>query len=286
MVAERMEMQIQSGYDYHKSTRDNYALSGDGQEENFVGEFADIRRKTDSRWHGNYPIERQVLQDALVRDVLGLDSTSSRTTDDSRNPWIIFTGGAMGAGKGYTMNWMRNRNIIPIANLRHIDPDVFKRRLPEWKHYVRNNPTTAGSFTHLESSLLVEIAQEAALQRNMNIWVDGSLSNDEWTLFQLNRIRRIFPQYHIAVVHVSASERTVMQRCERRAKSTGRVVPADKIGQSLHASRRTIDRLSPPLVDVVVQIRNEASSPELVSINTMPVESDAWGVLRNFFISE
>ena len=37
-----------------------------------------------------------------------------------------------------------------------------------------------GALTHLESGFLVEIAQEALLQRNSNIQVDGSLRDWRW----------------------------------------------------------------------------------------------------------
>lgn len=276
MTWDLRDPRIRIDYDFQKSTRDNYTDQLSSDKPTYSGEFLDIRKNIDSRFHGSYICSRQLMQDDLIKEALGIRAGPEVWPKQTGHPWILFTGGAMGAGKGYTMNWMMRMGIIQIPNLRHIDPDVFKRKLPEWKIYVKLNPSTAGSLTHMESSMLVEIAQEAALRRSMNVWVDGSLSNSEWTNSQLERIRNFFPNYRIGVVHVSASERTVMQRCERRAKSTGRVVPIEKIRHSLHSSLETVKSLSHPLVDLVVMVRNEGQQPELVSINHQPVERDQW----------
>lgn len=271
--------QTMRDYDFTKSTKDNYTQASHSDAPEFCGDFKEIRQHVDSRWHGSYVCSRQLLQDNLIKEILGLDRRECLSEKEESGPWIVFTGGAMGAGKSYTMNWMMRMGIIPIPKLRHIDPDVFKRKLPEWNYYVKLNATTAGSLTHLESSMLVEIAQEVALQRRMNVWIDGSLSNYDWTVSQLRRIRGNFPNYRIAVVHVSASETAIMERCERRAKATGRVVPVEKIRNSLHASVRTVQALSHPLVDFVAMVRNEGAQPELVSINHQPVESNRWEYL-------
>jgi hypothetical protein len=275
MPLDFLDPRIKVGFDFHKSTRDNYTDPSATQ----FGDFADVRRDLDSQWHGCYCLSRQLLQDGLVKEALGLNRGSQLNFQEHAHPLIVYTGGAMGAGKGYTMAWMSRNGIVSVPNLRHIDPDVFRRRLPEWKYYVKLNQATAGSLTHLESSMIAEIAQAVALQKNMNIWIDGSLSDYDWFVTQLRRIRHLFPQYRIAVVHVAASERVIMQRCENRAQTTGRVVPLEKIRFSLHASRETVLRVAPPFVDVVAMVENEGREPKLVSINHEPVGSDDWALL-------
>lgn len=69
------------------------------KERKFYGPFAKIRESLDFSWHGNYTPERQEWQDNLVQSVF------LRTQKQPR-PWIIYTGGPMGAGKGYTLAWM------------------------------------------------------------------------------------------------------------------------------------------------------------------------------------
>jgi hypothetical protein len=276
MPSELLDPRIKVGFDFEKTTRDNYT----DPSASLGGDFADVRRDLDAQWHGSYCISRQLLQDNLVKEALGLNRGSHPNFQGNLQPFILYTGGAMGAGKGYTMSWMKKKGIVSIPNFRHIDPDVFRRKLPEWKYYVKLNQATAGSLTHLESSMIAEIAQEVALKHNMNIWVDGSLSDHDWFITQLTRIRNLFPHYRVAVVHVSASEECIMQRCELRAQSTGRVVPLEKIRYSLHSSIETVMRVAPPLVDVVAMIANEKDAPQLVSVNHEPVKSDGWEFLR------
>ena len=48
----------------------------------------------------------------------------------------------------------------------HIDPDYFKRKMPEWVGYIGHGRETAGSCCHKESGFMQEIAQEEALHSN------------------------------------------------------------------------------------------------------------------------
>ena len=72
---------------------------------------------------------------------------------------MVFTAGAMGAGKSHTIDWMSQRDIFPLSQIVQIDADIFKAALPEWPTYVKKDPGTAGYHTRLESGYLVEIAQ-------------------------------------------------------------------------------------------------------------------------------
>eukprot|EP01049_Picozoa_sp_SAG25_P007209 SAG25_NODE_576_length_6788_cov_7.020033_3_plen_55_part_00 len=51
----------------------------------------------------------------------------------------------------------------------HIDPDYFKRVMPEWPEYCRRVPDAAGGLCHQESGYLQEIAQEVALANQQNV---------------------------------------------------------------------------------------------------------------------
>ena len=51
---------------------------------------------------------RQALQDQLLRNVLG-----AATVKDE--PWIVFTAGAMGAGKGYVVDQLVAAGRFPLA---------------------------------------------------------------------------------------------------------------------------------------------------------------------------
>jgi hypothetical protein len=75
---------------------------------------------------------------------------------------------------------MSATGILQLERVSKIDPDAFKLKMPEWKIYQENNKTdVAGSMTHPESSYVAEIAQHLAMQKSMDVWVDGSLQNHE-----------------------------------------------------------------------------------------------------------
>jgi hypothetical protein len=116
---------VPADYAYGKQTAENYLSPGykgdktdaDGQPSVWMGirysttkaydpakhgplrgEFAAIRAGLDYSYHPNSNVERQGWQDQLVNNVV------TRTAPQAR-PWVVFTCGPMGAGKGYVMKW-------------------------------------------------------------------------------------------------------------------------------------------------------------------------------------
>ena len=85
-----------------------------------------------------------------------------------------------------------------------------------------------------------EIAQEAAMRYRQNVWVDGSLSAGEWFTKVFQDIRTRYPHYRIAIIHITASEKTIRERIARRSKATGRSIPESQIVRSLECPERSI----------------------------------------------
>ena len=53
----------------------------------------------------------------------------------------------MGAGKGYALSWMSRNGYFPLEDIVHIDPDHFKKLMPEWEGYTERSDR-AGDFCH------------------------------------------------------------------------------------------------------------------------------------------
>ena len=128
-------------------------MSGSAAQE-FYGDFAELRESRDHAYHGRYVKKRQLWQDSIIMSVV------ERTTPQPE-PWLVFTCGAMGAGKGYALGWMSSEGIFPLENIVHIDPDHFKRVMPEWKGYIgyaarEGKATLPGTMCHLESCFMQE----------------------------------------------------------------------------------------------------------------------------------
>lgn len=149
---------VAADYDWTHSTADNYdeARAGRaGPSEGFEREYAFARDRADYSYHVRYTRERQRWQNAVVRGVV------TRTEAQPR-PWLVFTCGPMGAGKGYALSWMSEHGHFPLESIVHVDPDHFRRLMPEWQEYRARDPTTAGSLTHLESCFLQARAHAGA----------------------------------------------------------------------------------------------------------------------------
>jgi len=95
--------------------------------------FAEIRKTLDYSYHTNYNVVRQAWQDQLVQAVALRHAPVVR-------PWVVFTCGAMGAGKGYVLNWLSQNGIFPLEHVVKIDPDHFKVCMPEWKGFSFSPP--------------------------------------------------------------------------------------------------------------------------------------------------
>mmetsp|Transcript_10557 Transcript_10557/g.24558 ORF Transcript_10557/g.24558 Transcript_10557/m.24558 type:complete len:688 (+) Transcript_10557:264-2327(+) len=260
---------VAEDYDYAKSTNDNYGVKG----RSFFGKYAGIRATLDYRYHVNYCQERQRWQDAAV------DSVVARTAAQA-NPWVVFTCGPMGAGKGYALSWMSANGYFPIEDIVHVDPDHFKRIMPEWPEYTARGEE-AGSLCHLESTFLQEIAQEAAMRLTQNVWVDGSLRDGPWFSKVFRDIRRRFPRYKIAIFEVTVRESVVRARIAKRAAETGRGVPEKLIKASLESVANSLHMLT-PLADFVAKIENE-DTPVLrafIRVN----DSGNWGLISDQFV--
>ena len=264
-------------YDWKASTQDNYAA-----EEGFVGALAHLREHLDAKWHGNYNAARQRWQDAAVHRVVATDDKGAGPT---KKPWLVYTCGPMGAGKGWVMNWMSQRDILPLRRVVHVDPDRFKRLMPEWPSYMSSDAKCAGTLCHRESGTLAELAQALAMDQRCHVWVDGSLRDFDWYAPKIASLRKQFPHYRIALFYIHASEATVRKRVESRARRCGedtRHIPEDVLAASLAAPALTLRALTPH-VDFVARITNEsANDPELEALEAVDSSGD-WGAISKRF---
>jgi len=280
-LSRSVEAALPASFDYTRSTRDNY-ICDDCEH---VGKFRAIRSRLDASYHGIYCVERQALQDTLI------DDATRHVKGGQSRPWIIFTAGAMGAGKSHAFSWMAERGIVPLDVMQIIDPDVFKAALPEWEGYLERAPLDAGQHTRRESGMLTEIALEVALRDRKHVWVDGSLRDGPWFRAEFERIRRERADYHIGIVHVVAEREAVYRRVAERAKVTGRHVPPAEIEDSLARVPASIELLA-PLTDFLAVVENSGATPTLVdycdteACHILPEGCDAWSELTSRLCSD
>ena len=78
----------------------------------------------------------------------------------------------------------------------------------------------------METGYIAEIAVEAAMSLDHNVWIDGSLRDTEWHLLWFRKIRRAYPLYKIAIVYVTVSDVEIpISRC-KQIRATRREIVA------------------------------------------------------------
>lgn len=206
-----------TGYDWQLSTEENYQSNN---ETCHRGNFQSIRNRLDYDYHSVYSPNRQNFQDAIVQYILDSFDSGSSTKYNHKStaegPSIVFTAGAMGVGKTYTINSLRERGELALESHVSVDIDYIRQLLPEFHGYLEYAPERAGELTHKEASLVAEILTEAALERGHDVLVDGSLKNATWHEIYFKTLRLMFPGIKIGIIHVTAPEASIIQRAKVR----------------------------------------------------------------------
>jgi hypothetical protein len=242
-------------FDAQKSTEEAYGRKvNKWSEDVFTIKYRSQRMALDSTYHWLYSLDRQAMQDKLIDDVLN----DCRHTELSPFPWVVFTAGPMGAGKGYVLDWMESQGYFPRKQFVSVDPDEIRRCLPEWEEYVAHDEQSAGGKTQKEASMLAELCVLCALQKRYNIVIDGSLRDATWYEGYFARLRKGFPGVRIAILHVSAPVESIKANVQKRFLVTGRMVPEDKMLLSIESVPRSVQCLA-PLTDFCCCIENNSS---------------------------
>ena len=101
----------------------------------FSGQYASIRTQLDYSYHSYYSSERQLLQDSIIQAMMNSTVITDKNNDPSSNneriihcstpaysPWIVFTAGAMGAGKTHTIRNLNQKKLFPLEAFVTVDP--------------------------------------------------------------------------------------------------------------------------------------------------------------------
>lgn len=97
-VPTRSKPTLHKRYSLVMSTEDNHAAD----DMVFLGDYREVRSILDYTYHRNYTPERQRLQDNIIRDMLDqskIVDVHGQICTTPTQPWVVFTAGAMGAGK-------------------------------------------------------------------------------------------------------------------------------------------------------------------------------------------
>jgi Zeta toxin len=229
--------------------------------------FQRERQKLDYTYHSRLIYSRLVFQDSIldqIRNGVANNKTITTTNNSTSNindadrtrrqqrqrPWLIFTAGPMGVGKGYVLAQLKQMKVLDASDYLWIDPDMIKTTLPEMAGY---DITMAATLLHAESAIMADVLFEHALSYSYDTMVDGSLRNVSYYQQLLSRIRHDYAHYRIAIIHVTAAPETIRRRALLRS---GRTVPTALVDESIRQVPNSVQALT-PLVDAVHVIRND-----------------------------
>eukprot|EP01063_Lacrimia_lanifica_P017668 TRINITY_DN24702_c0_g1_i1.p1 TRINITY_DN24702_c0_g1~~TRINITY_DN24702_c0_g1_i1.p1 ORF type:complete len:388 (+),score=102.20 TRINITY_DN24702_c0_g1_i1:60-1223(+) len=221
----------------------------------FTKKYARQRAQVDHRYHSNYTLERQALQDKILDRIVPqrLEFTCGA------NPWLVFSAGAMGSGKTTTLEWMHAQRFFPLQSFAFLDHDAVRGMLPEMEMYKHLIPDLAGQLTQQEAGFIIELATRRCIDMRMNCLVDGSLRDSKWYRHHIADLRAAVPHQRVGIIHVTADENEVRKRVAARAHTTGRRVPDATLRSSLEQVPKSVALLRDS-VDVVATIDNSGTT--------------------------
>ena len=164
--------------------------------------------------------------------------------------------------KGHTMKWLYDRNLFPLDAFVFVDPDSIRESLPELNQYNALDPKTAGFKTQKEVGYICELIAAVALEKGLNVLLDGSLRDSKWYLEYIQKLKAKYSTLRLAIIHVKATKETILERCRKRAEITGRLVPESLIIETLEQIPESLALLTPE-VDYCCTFFNE-DEPRLV----------------------
>jgi len=268
-----MTWQVPPTYDWSQETFINYGAEG----RQMLGPYAAIRERLDFDHHGCYSLARQKFQDKIIQDVVG-------TGLQRAHPWIIFTAGSFFAGKSSVISWMLEEGVLPFSDLVRTDPDLIRMQLPEWQGYLGRDSAEAAVMTHREAGTCSLIAQWEALRCGRHVLVDGSLQNAARQGAFFSEIRAAYPQYRIAIIHVTASWTSTQQR-SKMPREGGRVTSPKALRSCYDSVDNSVASLT-QLADFVVKVDNNSAPPRLASVHRGHAgkSSMAWQEVQKHFL--
>ena len=240
----------ESSYEWHVPTNEVYKQpKGDCD---ITGNFREAREALDWSYHIKPIAPRQQLQDKIL-------ATAMKPSCERRErPWIVFTAGAMGAGKSYALHALHAERLFPLDTFQTIDPDALKHELPEMPGYLLFDRPSAATKLHRESTQMADVLLEHSLRAGCNVLVDGSLRDHKYYAWLFGDLRKRFPSHRLAIVHISAPPEVVHRRVAERAANSkdGRAVPRELVDASLKQVPESV-RVLGPLVDYVAEVEND-----------------------------
>ena len=144
--------------------------------------------------------------------------------------------------------------------------DTFRGTFPEAPLYYELAPD-AGRLTQVEAGFLAEMLIEAALDKSMNVIVDGTMRDSDYYSGYIGRLRKgLFAEYKVGIIYVHVSDLTIAkQRSRQREGQILRRVPQQLIEETYIQVCKAMEVLS-HLVNISLTVQNDGDTPRILNI--------------------
>lgn len=185
--------------------------------------------------NGQYSEYRQMLHQNIINDLIG------NIQPPADQPLVIFLGGGSASGKTSISKLLLQTFADDNEHVIHIDSDAIKSVLPERDSFLQQDPNTAASRLHEESSDIAEALFVKSLEKNINILLDGTMKSAERAERLIGLARS--HDYKVSVVVADVSLDEALSRAEKRFIIEQRRVPESVIRESHQMVPMTIKKI-------------------------------------------
>jgi fido (protein-threonine AMPylation protein)/predicted kinase len=189
--------------------------------------------------NGDYTATRTQVHENIVRQTL--DALQPAT----EQPLVVFLGGGSASGKTSISQMMIQSFKDSNEHVLLIDSDKIKTMLPEYEQLVKRDPENMARQLHDESSDIATQMYKEALDRNLNIILDGTMKNAEKYERFIQAARS--HDYSVSAVIADVPLEEAYRRADIRFEIEHRRVPREVIQESHRNVPLTFKRIEDQL---------------------------------------
>ncbi|WP_404452012.1 zeta toxin family protein [Virgibacillus necropolis] len=168
-----------------------------------------------------YTKERQQLHMEILNDIIKKNKNSMSKME----PTAILIGGGSGTGKTMLReNIVEKELVIKSIFAVTVDPDHIKEYIPEYDSLKNTHPTYAAALVHKESRDISDLLLKRLIKEQKDLIYESTLAKTHKCKKIIDKLHRYDYEVHVHVVDVPLKE--AKKRTKKRAKHTGRTIPA------------------------------------------------------------
>jgi predicted ABC-type ATPase len=155
-----------------------------------------------------------------------------------KRPLAIILNGGSGTGKSTLRDRITELSTRKFAIL---DSDIVKERLPDYQRLVKAEDPNAATQIHDRSAYIRRRLMEDAFKKRKCIIIDSTGADQEFWQRMIKEMQK--NNYEIGIIRVETESEIAWQRCQQRAKITGRHMPKSVFNNYHNASAAAFPNL-------------------------------------------